>query len=262
MRIERQVLFWLAALIALALAVLALKDVLLPFVAGLVIAYALNPLTERLVRWGLSRTLASAVVVAFVVVALVLALLFLVPPLISQLQQLVHQAPAELERLKALVEAMAKERLGARFEDFRAGLDKAVTDLVFNSGAFAAALARSAWSQGLAIVNFISLLLITPLVVFYLLVDWHPMLKKIDGWLPREHEPTIRRLAGEIDGDRQPGGVESRRHPPSRANDACGGGTRPHTDEQSLAGGPRRDRRLLAPRQLDIGVNAPGRLPE
>ena len=56
----------------------------------------------------------------------------------------------------------------------------------------------SVWSRGLALVNFVSLLLITPVVVFYLLVDWHPMLARIDEALPRDHAPTIRRLAGEI----------------------------------------------------------------
>ncbi len=40
--------------------------------------------------------------------------------------------------------------------------------------------------------------MVTPLVVFYLLVDWHPMLAKIDGWLPRDHAPTVRKLAGDI----------------------------------------------------------------
>jgi predicted PurR-regulated permease PerM len=41
-------------------------------------------------------------------------------------------------------------------------------------------------------------LLITPLVVFYMLIDWHPMLAKVDSWLPRAHAPTIRRLASEV----------------------------------------------------------------
>jgi predicted PurR-regulated permease PerM len=59
-------------------------------------------------------------------------------------------------------------------------------------------LAKSVWAQGLALVNFLSLLLITPLVVFYLLVDWHPMLEKIETWLPRDHKPTIERLGAEI----------------------------------------------------------------
>lgn len=198
MQIERQVLFWLAAVILLALAVLVLQAVLLPFVAGLVIAYALNPIAERLVALGLPRLLASALIVALLVIVLVLALVFLVPLLIDQLQQLAVSVPSELTRGKALLEAWARDRLGEHFESFRAGLDRAAADFSSNWGALAGVIAQSVWAQGRAIVNFLSLLLVTPLVVFYLLVDWHPMLAKLDGWLPRDHAPAIRRLAGDI----------------------------------------------------------------
>lgn len=199
MRVERQVLFWLAAVILLSLAVLVLKDVLLPFVAGLVIAYALNPIAERLVALGLSRLLASALIVALLVVVLLLASIFLVPLLLDQLQQLAVAVPSELERARALLEAWARERLGEHFASFRAGLDRAAAELSSNWGALASVVARSVWAQGLALVNFVSLLLVTPLVVFYLLVDWHPMLANVDGWLPRDHAPAIRRLARDID---------------------------------------------------------------
>ena len=89
MRVERQVLFWLAALILLILAALVLRSVLLPFVTGMVIAYALNPVADRLCTIGLPRIWASAVVVALLMMALVIAMLFLVPILAKQIQQFV-----------------------------------------------------------------------------------------------------------------------------------------------------------------------------
>jgi predicted PurR-regulated permease PerM len=196
MRAERQVLFWLAAAILLALCVLVLRDILLPFVAGLVIAYALNPIVDRLGMIGLPRVWGSAIVVAVVVLAIVAALVLLVPVLVSQGQQLMVTLPTELGRLKDLVEAYTKNHLGATYTD---ALNKAASELANNSGTIAGTIARSLWSQGLALVNLISFVLITPLVVFYLLVDWRPMLAKIDGWLPLAHAPTIRRLAYDID---------------------------------------------------------------
>jgi predicted PurR-regulated permease PerM len=198
MHIERQVLFWLAALIVVVLGVLLLKDVLLPFLVGMVIAYALNPLAERLVARGMSRTWASALVVAALVVVLAAALVLLLPLLATQIQQLATSAPAEIERMRGTLEAVAKDRLGARFPEVKASLDRAVAEFGTNWTSIAGSVAKSVWSQGLALVNFLSLLLITPLVVFYLLVDWHPMLEKLDGWLPRDHEATIRRLSIEI----------------------------------------------------------------
>lgn len=198
MRVERQVLFWLAAMLAVVLALLALKDVLLPFLIGIVIAYALNPLADRLSAMGFNRTLGSGLIVAALVVVIVLMLVFLVPMLANQLQQMGLSLPAEFDRLRGLVEGWAKEWLGDRFGDFKAALDRAVADLSSNWSGLAGVVAKSVWAQGLALVNFLSLLLITPLVVFYLLVDWHPMLERIEAWLPRDHKSTITRLAGEI----------------------------------------------------------------
>lgn len=198
MRVERQVLFWLSAFIALVSLLLMLRSILLPFVAGMVIAYALNPIADRLVRAGLPRTWASAFVVACLILILVAGAIFLVPLLAAQVQQFVEALPTEFDRLRRLIEAGAQERLGSAFPRFQAALEQATVELSSNWATLAAFVAQSAWSQGLALVNFAALILITPLVVFYLLVDWHPMLDKIDAWLPRDHAPTIRRLAGEI----------------------------------------------------------------
>ena len=198
MRVERQVLFWLAALLAVVLALLALKDVLLPFLIGIVIAYALNPLADRLSRIGINRAVASGLIVAALIVVIVVLLVFLVPLLANQVQQMGLSLPGEFERLRGVVEGWARERLGDRFPDFKAALDRAVADFSGNWSGVAGSIAKSVWSQGLALVNFLSLLLITPLVVFYLLVDWHPMLERIETWLPRDHKATITRLAGEI----------------------------------------------------------------
>lgn len=198
MRVERQVLFWLAALLVFLLALLALKDVLLPFLIGIVIAYALNPIADRMTTVGVHRAVASGLIVVALLVTLVLLGVFLVPMLAEQLQQMGMSLPAEMERLRKLVEQWAQERLGSRFGDFKAGLDRIVADLSSNWSGLASVVAKSVWAQGLALVNFVSVLLITPLVVFYMLVDWHPMLQRLETWLPRDHKTTILRLASEI----------------------------------------------------------------
>lgn len=197
-RAEKQVLFWLGAGLLLVLFVLLLRDVLLPFIVGMVIAYFLNPLVDRLTALGLSRPLATALLVAGVGIVVVATLVLVVPLLLTQGQQLAMAIPDEVMRLRRLVETWARERFGPRFGEVEAGLDNAASELAKNWSAWAGVLARSVWSQSLAVFNFVSLVLVTPLVVFYLLIDWYPMLAKIDGWLPRAQAPTIRRLANEV----------------------------------------------------------------
>ena len=198
MRVERQVLFWGAALLALVVAIGVLRDILLPFVAGATLAYFLNPLADRLTRlglrrsWGRSSSSRSARSCS--------------SPCSSssslsssrKCSSSRSRCPASSERLKALLEASARERLGSSFPEFEAALQRASRALAENWGGLIAWAAQSLWDRSLALFNFLSLLLVTPLVVFYLLVDWHPMLAKIDRWLPRDHAPVIRRLGNDV----------------------------------------------------------------
>jgi predicted PurR-regulated permease PerM len=198
MRVERQVLFWLSAAIVLVLLIALLRGIILPFVAGIVIAYFLNPAADRLTQWGLPRSVAATVIIAAFGCLIAVALIFLVPLLLTQAQQFAVALPDEITRLRALLETWARERLGTHYPDFEAGLDRSSQTLAENMTSLAGYVAGSLWSQGRALFDFLALLLVTPLVVFYVLIDWHPMLAKIDSWLPRAHAPTIRRLAGEV----------------------------------------------------------------
>lgn len=197
MHFERQILFWLAAAIVFGISVLVLRDVLLPFVVGLVIAYALNPIVDRLGSLGVPRVWGSALVVALVVAVVGVLLVLLVPLLIAQAQQLMVTLPGQLEKIKTAVEAYAKEHLGSVYTD---AFNRAMAEVANNSGLIASTVARSLWTQSMALINLVSLVLITPLVVFYLLADWRPMLAKVDSMLPIAHAATIRRLAHDIDG--------------------------------------------------------------
>lgn len=198
MRVERQLLFWVAAGIVLLALVALLRDILLPFVAGMVVAYFLNPVADRLERLGLGRTLAAVVIMACVGVLVVVTAFLLAPFIASQMRQLVETFPGDAAKLRTGLETWLESVLGGRYPALVGALDRAFAELAQSWTAFAGTIAKVVWSQGLAIVNFLSLLLITPVVVFYLLVDWHPMLDRIDACLPRDHAPTLRRLAADI----------------------------------------------------------------
>jgi predicted PurR-regulated permease PerM len=198
MRIERQVLFWLAAFILLVLVIGLLQDILLPFVIGIAVAYFLSPIVDRLTELRINRTLASALIVVAGGALAVALLILLVPLVITQAQQFAVTLPDQLERWKVIVEAWARDELGPRFPGSEAALMRATDALANNWASLAGWAATSLWDRSLAIFNFLSLMLVTPLVVFYLLVDWHPMLAKIDTWLPRDHAQVIRDLATEM----------------------------------------------------------------
>ncbi len=200
MQLQRHALFWIAASVVMAIIVRELAPVLLPFVVGLTIAYFLNPLVDRLTSWGVPRALSTVLLMSIAILLLVLALVFLMPVIAEQSQQLIAALPAEAARLKTLIEEIARERLGPRFPDAEAALNRGLASVSESLPGVATSIAQSVWSHGTAAFSFLSLMLVTPLVTFYALLDWPKILAKIDSWLPRDNAGSIRKLASDIDG--------------------------------------------------------------
>jgi len=198
MRVERQVLFWLSAALALILLVSLLRGVLFPFVAGVAAAYFLNPMVDRLASLRLPRWLAAASIILAVGSIAVVLIVLLAPVLFEQGRQVAEALPGQLRQLESTIEAWARAQFGSRFPEIEAEFVRATRSISENWTSLAAWMAASLWNQSAAVFYFLSFVLVSPLVAFYLLVDWPAMLAKVDGWLPRDHAPTIRRLAGEI----------------------------------------------------------------
>jgi predicted PurR-regulated permease PerM len=199
MTVERQVLFWLAALGLLVLALWMFSGILLPFVAGLVLAYFLDPLADRLVRLGLSRLWATIVILGLFVVLFALALLGIVPFIASDMARFLTKVPDYARQLQELVVtrgAPLLERLG--MSTSLPDLQNSLSDVVGKGATWLGNLLSSLWTGGQALVGVVSLLVVTPVVAFYLLVDWDDMIANVDRWLPLRHRETIRGLANEI----------------------------------------------------------------
>jgi len=200
MPVQRQVGFWLLALLLVALALYVLRDVLLPFVAGLALAYLLDPLADRFQRLGLGRLGATILILVLFVLFFVLALVLIIPLIAHQLAAFAEKLPGYIGRLQVLIAQQGApliERLGGA--EALADIEKSLGDIVARGAAWLGTVLRSLWSGGQAILGVLSLLVVTPIVAFYLLVDWDRMVRTVDGWLPPRHRDTIRGLAREID---------------------------------------------------------------
>lgn len=196
---QRHVLFWIVVGILMLAALRLLAPVLLPFVAGMVIAYFLNPVVDKLSSLGVPRVLSTVLLLLLAATSLVFAFAVLLPPAIEQGRGLLTAMPSEAERLKVVLEGAAREALGDSFPQAQAAANKAITGITDALPALAGTIAQSLWSGGMAAFNFLSLMLITPLVAFYALLDWPKILAKVDSWLPRSNADQIRGLAREID---------------------------------------------------------------
>ncbi len=198
MTLGEQARWWGIGLIALVIVLLLLADVLAPFVMGAAIAYFTDPLADRLQRRGVSRILATVIITVTALLAFILLIAIVTPLVISQVRLAVSAAPGIIDAIRAFVEQAVLPLLPI---DTSSGniLSEALTRFENQVRDVSVKLLESAWSIGLAGVNFITLAVITPVVAFYLLLDWDNMVARVDELLPRQHRHTIRDLAKRVD---------------------------------------------------------------
>jgi predicted PurR-regulated permease PerM len=199
MTLQRQMVFWTAALIILILALWLLGDIMLPFIAGLVLAYFLDPVADALERLGLPRIVATLAILITSIVAIVVLLLLLLPVLGDQIARFSSNLPSLMQALVRLFNDLAPQWLKDMLASSGTNLPASLSDLASKAAGWLAAILASILTGSLALVNVISLLIVTPIVAFYMLNDWDRMVAKVDGWLPRDHHNTIRGLARQID---------------------------------------------------------------
>lgn len=190
--------FWLAgALIALLLLWL-LRGVLLPFVVAMGIAYLLDPLVDRLERLRMPRWLATSVVLLLFAIVAGVALALLVPMIEEQLAGLVNQLPELIAKAKARALPFLDRMVGRLAPEDVEQLKGAAGDYAGTVMGWLGGVVTGLFAGAVTVVDLISLLVITPVVAFYLLRDWDRMVARIDGWLPRPQAPVIREQASEV----------------------------------------------------------------
>ena len=198
--LRRQLIFWAGALLVFIALLWLLNDVLLPFVAGMVLAYLLDPLVKRLQRLGLSRPIASVAIVAVIIFLLAMALILILPVLGEQLANFIEKIPQYFERVRQIVQEQSQGWLGRLVGDKLPDAQKQIGGVASGAAGWIAGFLTSLLSGGKALIGVISLLVITPIVAFYMLIDWDRMIAKVDSWIPVNHRETVRGLAREMDG--------------------------------------------------------------
>lgn len=198
MTLQRQITFWIGVLVALILVLWTLSAILLPFIAGLVLAYFLDPVADALERLGLPRLAATLVILISSILIVVLAALLILPVLGDQIGKFAGDLPGLLNVLIQRFNELAPQWLKDMIARSGTDVQGSVSDLAGRAAGWILTLLSSLLSGGMALVNIVSLLVVTPIVAFYLLEDWDHMVAKVDSWLPRQYAPTIRALATEV----------------------------------------------------------------
>ncbi|MGE6606919.1 AI-2E family transporter [Halomonas sp. NPDC076908] len=179
--------------------IVLLDAVLMPFIAGMILAYLADPLANRFQRWGMNRPLAVSSVFLVLLVALAASLLILIPLVVQQLKQLGEAVPGVFDWVENVLAPQVQEWTGY---DLATELDNVQEMLAENwrdaSGYLAQALGQIGRS-GMAFATWVTYVALIPVVTFYLLLDWNRLLASIADLIPRQFADDTFRLARRCD---------------------------------------------------------------
>jgi predicted PurR-regulated permease PerM len=193
---QKQSTFWLALWLALAALLYLLGPVLTPFIAAAILAYALSGGVDalcraRIARWSMPRALAVVLVMLLFLATVGALALIVVPVLRKELPLLVAQIPAFLAKLDTLVSPRLAQ-FGINIKLDGTGIRSLLTQQVAGGDEIWSTVLASARVGGSALLGWAATLVLIPVVLFYLLLDWHRMLAQVQGAIPRRWlAPTL-----------------------------------------------------------------------
>lgn len=199
MTFTRPIVFWIAMLAGLVAVVVLLREVLLPFVVAMALAYLLNPLADLIERRGMSRLQATLLIVAVVAVAIAALIVLTVPIIVRELAYFIDSFPIYVDRLHQLATDPDRPRLSKIIGEGLGEAKRSFGELTALASDWSGTFLRSAWAGGRALISIVSLGLVAPVAACYLLYDWNRMIAAVDNWVPPTRRDTVRALAREVD---------------------------------------------------------------
>jgi predicted PurR-regulated permease PerM len=174
-----------------------LAPILLPFVAGALIAYLSRPLVNKLVHHGVPHLLAVIIVFSVVFLIFDLLIFFLIPALV---QRQVATLSVQLPHMIAWVQNNAIPWVTSHFglED-DSNVEAFKNIFTENSGDAASWIWKTMLHSGKALFETILDFILIPVVTFYLLRDWDKIITNIRNSIPRTIRPTVIKLTRECD---------------------------------------------------------------
>ncbi|MEL7025627.1 MAG: AI-2E family transporter [Pseudomonadota bacterium] len=192
--VRDQAIYWTIATIIFVALMVFLGNTLLPFILGGAIAYCLDPIADRLEALGLSRTLSTVIITLLGVVVFVLAAFLVIPTLVNQLGELFAVAP----EIATQVQEWANRQFPS-FMDENSAIRRSLAGFGETIQAKGGEFVNGVLTSALSILNVAVLIVLVPVITFYLLLDWDRLVAQVDALLPRDHAPTIRKIAKDID---------------------------------------------------------------
>ena len=169
-----------------------ISDILAPFILGGILAYLLDPMADKMESFGVPRLLTALTLSLFALFVLMTATILVLPIIFDQINQIIGFIPYITNEIYLVMQKGFKVLNLGEVEDID------LVNLSKNLNEVSPIFAKSIFNSSFAILDFIFLLMVTPIVAIYLLVDWDKIIKEVEKVIPRRLEPTISQIVIEM----------------------------------------------------------------
>ncbi|MFZ6758665.1 AI-2E family transporter [Undibacterium sp. Ji50W] len=201
---QKQSMLWLALAFGLLLLLSLLGPVLMPFIVASILSYVLTPWVDKLCalrirRFGLPRSVAATLIIVVLIAVVLAMLLIMIPILQKEVPQLQDQIPRFFDKLDQMLAPMLSE-FGIKVRLDSNGIKTLLTEQMASSGdVIGKAVLNSIRVGGTALLGMVANLLLIPIVLFYLLMDWHALIKRLSHFIPRRFVKQTASAVAEVD---------------------------------------------------------------
>lgn len=195
----RQAWWWLIIAGAAAALVYLLEAVLMPFIAGMILAYLADPLADRFERIGMNRPLAVSVVFLIMMLVLIISLVILIPVVVHQIKQLGEVMPGVFRWIETSLAPLLLQWTGYDLGTELNNLQQLLSEHWRDAGGYLAQALGQIGRSGVALATWVTYVALAPVVTFYLLLDWKGLMTSLGNMVPRHWATDVFRLARRCD---------------------------------------------------------------
>ena len=171
--------------------------ILLPFVVGILLAYILNPLVIKMESIGLGHLISVLIALFISLLFFFGGFIFLIPVCIEQFSIILSKLPLIYEQILIFIDSKFNNILNNNdyLDSFKRILSSKSDELI---GVLINIFSVS-FGKGMALLNILGLIIITPIVTCYILYDWQKIIKYLRSNIPKQYKKSIDSKLPKID---------------------------------------------------------------
>lgn len=195
---RNQTILWTGVASVCVILLYILSPVLAPFMLGLAIAYVLAPAVRYMEAMKIPRPLGVGIAVLFLVVAILGVLLIVLPLLRRELMMFLERLPYWVQLYNDNYAENLSSILGTDARIELASIVGFVQSTLTGTSTVTSSMSDYLLSSSATLITIGITLVLTPIVVIYLLLDWQGFITKIYDLIPRRFLSSTQSILTEI----------------------------------------------------------------